>query len=150
EEEARAGVAANRLMAPNTTKASIETFALVPLNAHIADKNNPHQVSKAQVGLGSVENYPTANQAEAQGGSATNRYMTPQSTNWAIQKLAGDLVNSHANRRDNPHGVTKAQVGLGNVQDYGIASDAHAQQDVNTVYSTPRNARLAATHIIDT
>ncbi|ELT4197137.1 tail fiber domain-containing protein [Escherichia coli] len=150
EEEARAGVAANRLMAPNTTKASIETFALVPLNAHIADKNNPHQVSKAQVGLGSVENYPTANQAEAQGGSATNRYMTPQSTNWAIQKLAGDLVNAHANRRDNPHAVTKAQVGLGNVQNYGIASDAHAQQDVNTVYSTPRNARLAATHIIDT
>ncbi|EEL9315719.1 hypothetical protein DAT63_22965, partial [Salmonella enterica subsp. enterica serovar Enteritidis] len=65
-------------------------------------------------------------------------------------KLAGDLVNAHANRRDNPHAVTKAQVGLGNVQNYGIASDAHAQQDVNTVYSTPRNARLAATHIIDT
>ena len=48
--------------------------------AHIARTDNPHAVTKAQVGLGSVDNFPTASQAEAEAGTAANRFMTPQRT----------------------------------------------------------------------
>src|SRR5690606_14798302 len=58
------------------------------LDAHIADKNNPHGVTKAQVGLGSVENYGVATQAEAEAGTVNNKYMTPLRTKQAIDALA--------------------------------------------------------------
>ncbi|MNU19574.1 hypothetical protein D3C71_78030 [compost metagenome] len=63
------------------------------LAAHIADQNNPHQVTKAQVLLGLVENFPVASDAEAQAGTATNRYMTPYATKLAIQQLIPDATD---------------------------------------------------------
>lgn len=66
--------------------------ALANTNAHIADKNNPHETTKTQVGLGSVENYPVASEAEAKAG-ASNRYMTPERT---LQVLAGFGVGGEA------------------------------------------------------
>lgn len=46
--------------------------------------------------------------------------------------------SAHASRTDNPHGVTKSQVGLGSVQNYGVASQAQAQAgSANNVYMTP-------------
>jgi hypothetical protein len=50
------------------------------VDAHASRTDNPHAVTKAQVGLGSVDNYPTASQAEAEAGTAANRFMTPQRT----------------------------------------------------------------------
>ena len=63
------------------------------LAAHIADHNNPHQVNKTQVGLGNVQDYPVASEAEAQAGVATNRYMTPYLTKLAIQGLVPDATD---------------------------------------------------------
>lgn len=57
------------------------------LDAHIADKNNPHSVTKSQVGLGNVENYGVAAQADAEAGSANNKYMTPLRVAQAIAAL---------------------------------------------------------------
>lgn len=39
--------------------------------------DNPHQVTKGQLGLGSVENYGIASTGEAQTGVANNKYVTP-------------------------------------------------------------------------
>jgi len=64
------------------------------LAAHIADKNNPHETTKAQVQLGNVENYPVASEAEATAGIATNRYMTPYLTKVAIQGLVPDATDT--------------------------------------------------------
>lgn len=72
------------------------------LSAHVQDKNNPHEVTKAQVGLGQVDN--------------TADIDKPVST---AQQAA---IDAHANRTDNPHNVTKAQVGLGSVDN---TSDAN-------------------------
>ena len=76
------------------------------LNKHISDYNNPHKVTKDQVGLGNVDN--------------TSDKEKPISD--ATQKAIDDAIASgntaldnHANRTDNPHKVTKDQVGLGNV-----------------------------------
>ena len=47
------------------------------LTNHINNTNNPHSTTKAQVGLGSVENYGIATAAEAQAGTSNAKYMTP-------------------------------------------------------------------------
>ena len=47
-------------------------------------------------------------------------------------------VDAHASRTDNPHGVTKAQVGLGNVPNYPAASQAQAEAGAdNATLMTP-------------
>ncbi len=55
------------------------------LTVHKNDKNNPHSVTKTQVGLGSVENYGIATETEAKAGTATNKYMTPQRVKNAVE-----------------------------------------------------------------
>src|SRR5690606_38438902 len=116
--------------------------AQAKVDAHANRRDNPHGVTKAQVGLGNVENYGIATQAEAEAGTANNKYMTPLRVAQAIAAL-------HANRRDNPHGVTKAQVGLGNVENYGIATQAEAEAGTaNNKYMTPLRVAqaIAALH----
>ena len=76
------------------------------LNAHIGNTSNPHKVTKVQVGLGSVQNLAPADMPVS----------TAQATAIADAKAAGTKaqtdLNTHANRRDNPHNVTRAQLGL--------------------------------------
>ena len=76
------------------------------LNAHINNKSNPHGVTKAQVGLGNVQNLAPADMPVS----------TAQATAIADAKAAGTKaqtnLNTHANRKDNPHNVTRAQLGL--------------------------------------
>jgi hypothetical protein len=76
------------------------------LNAHIGNTSNPHKVTKAQVGLGNVQNLAPADMPVS----------TAQATAIADAKAAGTKaqtdLNTHANRRDNPHNVTRAQLGL--------------------------------------
>ncbi|BAD63882.1 phage-related protein [Shouchella clausii KSM-K16] len=192
------------------------------LNAHIADKKNPHGTTKNDVGLGNVPNWGAATQAEAQAGTNNSKIMTPQRTKEAIDALssihllpkgsipsdagidsypfgvsvmlvgegeeargypgtwgilttfkplgtsvsssqefsritsdqsvykrtsngsgwngfvqqettsgAQSKVNAHANNKNNPHDVTKSQIGLGNVPNWGAASQADARAGTN-------------------
>lgn len=55
------------------------------LSSHTGNRNNPHGVTASQVGLGSVQNYGIASQAEAQNGSVDNKYMTPLKTKQAVE-----------------------------------------------------------------
>ncbi len=48
-------------------------------------------ITKAQAGLGSVDNYGTATQAEAEAGVVANKFMTPQRTKQAIDKFTGGV-----------------------------------------------------------
>lgn len=76
------------------------------LNAHIGNTSNPHNVTKAQVGLGNVQNLAPADMPIS----------TAQATAIADAKAAGTKaqtdLSTHANRSDNPHNVTRAQLGL--------------------------------------
>ena len=76
------------------------------VNNHIANKSNPHTVTKTQVGLGNVNNTSDANKPVS----------TAQATAIADAKAAGTAaqtsINSHAGRKDNPHVVTRAQLSL--------------------------------------
>mgnify|MGYP002614431994 CR=1 FL=1 len=76
------------------------------VNNHIANKSNPHTVTKTQVRLGNVNNTSDADKPVS----------TAQATAIADAKAAGTTaqtsINSHAGRKDNPHIVTRAQLGL--------------------------------------
>lgn len=120
--EATQGTATNRYMTPRATKLAIDKFAGDLINTHIADKNNPHQVTKTQVGLGLVDNFQTATEAEADAGAAKDRFMTPYLTKAAITFQVGNKLDDHINNTNNPHNTTKAQVGLGNVDNFVTAS----------------------------
>ena len=76
------------------------------LDAHIGNKSNPHNVTKAQVELGNVQNLAPADMPVS----------TAQAAAIADAKAAGTKaqtdLSTHANRRDNPHNVTRAQLGL--------------------------------------
>lgn len=125
-------------MTPLRTAQAINTQALTPLNNHISDYNNPHQVTAAQVGLDKIQNYSISDQASAQAGTSNILYMTPLRTAQAINTLAVTPLNAHIARTDNPHSVTKAQVGLGSVQNYGIATAVDARAGTsNILYMTP-------------
>ena len=120
----------------------ITKFAVTPLNTHIADKANPHATTKAQVGLSLVDNYDTATQTDAEAGTATNLFMTPFTTAKAIAKQAGELISAHVNDKANPHAVTKAQVGLGSVDNYPTATTAEMTAGTATNrFATPAGVK---------
>lgn len=84
-----------------------ETDPTVPSWAKASTKPT---YTKSEVGLGNVDNTSDANKPVS----------TAQATAIADAKKAGTDAQSnlttHTNNKSNPHGVTKAQVGLGNVE----------------------------------
>lgn len=101
-----------------TDPANIEAFnenwdkideSLGKHDSHISNKINPHNVTKAQVGLGNVDNISDADKPVS----------TAQAEAIADAKKAGtdaqNTIATHGNNKNNPHEVTKSQVGLGNV-----------------------------------
>lgn len=54
------------------------------LAGHTSNTSNPHGTTKAHVGLGSVQNYGVATQAEAEAGAIDTKYMTPLRAKQAI------------------------------------------------------------------
>lgn len=81
------------------------------LESHINDKDNPHSVTKEQVGLGNVDNT-----------SDLDKPISTATQTALDDKASKTVVDSHIANTNNPHNVTKAQVGLGNVDN---TSDAN-------------------------
>lgn len=102
---------------------------------HRSDRNNPHSVTKSQVGLGSVDDTSDASKpvsaAQKEADEAT------------AAKAAADL-KAHTDQTNNPHGVTKTQVGLGSVDDVQQAAkadfDTHAGDAVRHLTAAERAA----------
>lgn len=86
------------------------------LLSHKNAKDNPHAVTKHQVGLGNVEDIQQASKVE---------------------------FILHKEDLSNPHQVTKAQIGLGNVDNIQQASkaefNAHATDNIKHINSSERN-----------
>jgi hypothetical protein len=89
---------------------------------HSDRTDNPHGVTKAQVSLGNVENL-----------SVVSLFQTPQAQLLATRAEVGTLeseLDAHI-AQDNPHGVTKVQVSLGNVPNIDVNAllNAHLAAD---------------------
>jgi len=82
---------------------------------HSGKTDNPHSVTKAQVGLGNVENLTVA-----------EIFTHPDAPTIPSGDLDGAL-STHIADASNPHAVTKSQVGLGNVPNIDVNSllDSH-------------------------
>lgn len=110
----------------------------VDLTGHINNQNNPHSVTKQQVGLGNVTNVEQASKQDFQHhlenhnnphGVTKTQVGLGNVTN--VEQASKQEFNAHATNRNNPHNVTKSQVGLANVMNVEQASktdfDAHAR-----------------------
>lgn len=86
---------------------------------------NPHGVTKSDVGLGNVPNVatndqtPTFSQASTLANIASGEKVS--TIFGKIMKAIADFI-SHLANKSNPHGVTKAQVGLGSVENKSSAT----------------------------
>ncbi|HEY9571043.1 MAG TPA: phage tail protein [Metalysinibacillus sp.] len=125
------------------------------LSLHTTNKDNPHGVTKAQVGLNNVANYAVATEAEAKEGTSNTKYMTPLRTNQLVGQIAGETaggvqtnLNEHIADTENPHNVTKAQVGLSNVDNVKQANkvefDIHTADKANPHGVTKSQVGLAS------
>lgn len=95
------------------------------LNTHTGNKSNPHSVTKSQVGLGSVPNVATNDQTPTYSDTTTLVTLSSGekiSIAFAKIKLAITTLINHLANKSNPHGVTKSQVGLGNVENKSSAT----------------------------
>lgn len=147
--EAIQGSLSTRYMSPATVKAAIDNFANTTFANHVNNKLNPHEVDKVQVGLGLVDNFATASADEARLGNANNVFMTPLRVRQAIQALAGGDLGNHVNDYNNPHQTTKAQVGLGNVMNYGVATSEQTLAGASDIlYTTPKGVVYAIQQLV--
>ena len=99
------------------------------LTAHIQNQNNPHNVTKQQVGLGNVTNVEQASKQDFQ--HHLDNHNNPHSVTKAqiglenvtnVEQASKQEFNAHTTNLNNPHNVTKSQVGLGNVDNVRQAS----------------------------
>lgn len=100
------------------------------ISDHTTNKENPHAVTKEQVGLGNVDN--TADSAKP--------VSIAQAAAIADAKEAGtnaqSAIDTHAADKNNPHSVTKAQLGLENVDntsDLNKPVSTATQEALNTI-----------------
>ena len=111
----------------NNTKKELDT----KIDNHTSDFNNPHKVTKEQVGLGNVDNTADINKPVSVAQQAL-----VDSTKAELKKDIGDIekdVTNHIADKNNPHEVNKLQVGLGNVDN---------TSDINKPVSTAQQAAL--------
>ena len=95
------------------------------LNTHTGNKSNPHSVTKSQVGLWNVPNVATNDQTPTYSDTTTLVTLSSGekiSIAFAKIKLAITTLINHLANKSNPHGVTKSQVGLGNVENKSSAT----------------------------
>nr|DAR16252.1 MAG TPA: Baseplate wedge protein [Caudoviricetes sp.] len=89
------------------TRAQADIDVNEKVDLHIANKSNPHGVTKAQVGLANVNNTSDADKPVS----------TAQATAIADAKAAGTNaqtnLTTHMQNKSNPHGVTRDQLGMG-------------------------------------
>lgn len=89
------------------TRVQADTTVNAKVDSHIDNKSNPHGVTKAQVGLGNVNNTSDADKPVS----------TAQATAIADAKAAGTNaqtnLTTHIQNKSNPHGVTRDQLGMG-------------------------------------
>lgn len=99
------------------------------VNDHIDNTNNPHKVTKKQVGLGNVENVsindatPTFTEAKNNNNISSG---DTTSTLWGKAKKLFSVLITHVSNKNNPHKVTS--------DDVGAAKKAHnhSTTDINS------------------
>lgn len=110
------------------------------IDEHKQDKENPHAVTKAQVGLGNVPNVETNDQTPTYEQAAEISELTSGerlAVAFGKLKKAVSSMISHLGNKDNPHAVTAAQAGarpdtwFPNASEVGAAPASHTEDTNN-------------------
>ena len=123
---------------------NVEQASKVDFDAHATNRNNPHNVTKSQVGLANVTNVEQASKTDFDAHARdTTKHITQQERTAWNGKADGRALTDHTGNHNNPHGVTKTQVGLGNVVNVEQASksefNSHSQNSAIHVTSVDKN-----------
>lgn len=126
------------------------------IQQHTNDEENPHKVTKAQVGLSNVTDVEQASKVDFEAHATNN--LNPHGVTAAqvglnnvenIRQAAKTDFDAHVENSANPHGVTAKQVGLENVMNYGIAGDDEAASgESDEKYMTPAKTKRAIESLI--
>ena len=119
-------------------------------DVHIAKTDNPHGVTKAQVGLGNLPN----GKSDSVTRTSSNHLATSKAVKTAYDhgSSAHSKADAHIVKTDNPHGVTKAQVGLGNLPNAksdAVDSDSSEQLATSKAVKTVHDKAEANTQILN-
>jgi len=101
-------------------------------DSHLTDTNNPHAVTKSQVGLGNVDNTSDVDKPIS---AATQAALDAKQNALGFTPANSSDLTSHTGNTSNPHAVTKSQIGLSNVDN---------TSDLNKPISTATQAALDA------
>lgn len=139
-EQAVAGTSNALYMTPLRVANHVANAIATAMQAHL-DADNPHNITAQTVGLNLVQNYGVATAAELVAGTAPNKYVTVAGVTTMLQNAIGggvaeDLA-AHEADRNNPHAVTKTQVGLGDVDNYKTATAGQVDLTVANLFMTP-------------
>lgn len=126
----------NALRAANQRAVDKENAIQSDLNSHKSNAANPHRVTKAQVGLGSVPDYSISDIYNSNGTNFASRTALFNAYT-ALNKGTTD----HVNNKSNPHAVTKAQVGLSAVNNWGATTAVNSTS--TTTYATASAVKQA-------
>ena len=87
-------------------------------NEHIKNFDNPHKLTKAQIGLGNVDNTSDADKPIS---NATNEVLIRiQSDLTQFSNYNTQAITAHINDFYNPHNVTSSQIGLGLIENHSM------------------------------
>lgn len=109
------------------------------LEDHITDFNNPHHVTKEQVGLGKVDNTSDLEKPISIAVQEALNNIKIDATGYATKE---ELTN-HINDKNNPHNVTKERIGLGNVDN---TSDMNKPISTATQMALDKKADIHHSH----
>ena len=93
---------------------TIDGIARAAIGAHTNRQDNPHTVTKVQVGLSNVDNT-----------SDLNKPISSLTQTALDFKADGTIVTAHNTNTSNPHNVTKTQIGLDNVANVDTTTTAN-------------------------
>jgi len=123
------------------------------LSTHTSKTDNPHSVTKSQVGLGNVPNVATNDQTPTYTAASSLTALTSgEKLSVAMGKTAkavSSLISHLA--ASNPHGITKSTVGLGNVDNTADANKTVKAAGTATTATTLSGltATIAELNILD-
>ena len=101
------------------------------VNEHINNAENPHNVTKLQIGLGNVDNVSTDNAKPTFTASTALSEINSGETVtnlWGKVKTAIKALIDHKNDKNNPHGITLNKIGA------AASSHTHSTTDINSGY----------------
>ena len=129
--------------------------AVAEFIAHKGNTSNPHGVTKVQVGLGNVPNVATNDQTPTftEAGTLTN-LTSGEKLNVSFGKIKRVIAEfiTHKSNTSNPHGITKAQLGLAyvdNTSDLNKPISYAVQNELNNRPLSHIKIYAGTTDIID-